>query len=166
MVAPSPTASLLHTLSEPPPLCLGPWPHLHTQTPNWKDRPKNKQAHTTAPTQACMGRARSWGSPSQGPKSLTGGTASTLCTPPLRPSPAMPSPCLVFFRVANVPSTLESKDSWDSAQLFISSEEAAHHTVSKRCQVTAAGQIGPTPRGSFQTTVSGHKAQFWHSDTW
>lgn len=52
-------------------------------------------------------------------------------------------------------------------QLFISREKAAHHTVSKRCQkVTAAGQSGLTPQDSFQTTVSGHKAQFWHSDTW
>lgn len=64
----------IHTLSEPLPLCLGPWPHLYTQTPNWKDGPKNKQAHTTAPTQACMGRARSWGSSFWGPRSLVRGT--------------------------------------------------------------------------------------------
>lgn len=73
------TPSLTHTLPEPLSLRLGPWPHLHTQTPNWKDKPKNKQAHTTAPTQVCMGRTRSWGSRSQGPKSLAGGTASTQC---------------------------------------------------------------------------------------
>lgn len=154
-----PTPSLTHTLPEPLSLRLGPWPHLHTQIPNWKDGPKNKQAHTTAPTQACMGRARSWGSPSQGPKNLAGGTASTQC--PAKP-PAYSSSGQQYY-----PAPWKARTARPAFQLFISREKAAHHIVSKRCQkVTAAGQTGPTPQDSFQTTVSGHKAQFWHSDTW
>lgn len=110
MATPSPAPSPSHTLSEPLPLCLGPWPCLYTQTPNWKDGLESKQAHTAAPTQACVGRARSWASSFRGPRSLVRGAdcLSGVVHPTVSPCLAMPGPLLTLLQ----DSTLESRHSW------------------------------------------------------
>lgn len=146
MAAPGSAPFPNHTLSEPLPLCLGPWTRLHTQTPNWKDGPKSKQASYHSPYPGLYGQGQELGFLLLGSQE-----PSERDRQPVSPCLAMPSLLLTLLQ----DSTLENRHRWAICSPCTSLRKELPITgLSKRCQkVTESRQTGPTLQDSSQTTV-------------